>query len=449
MLRIRATRAGTLLCMLLAAGGLAAHPLGNNTTNRLAELRLGVDELRLHYVLDVAEIPTMVAAQAADEDRDGTTSATEWTRYVAARLRAIETDLDLEIDGRRVAVRLRGHRWALLEGTAGLSTLRVEAQFRAKLASGLRRLQYRDRHEPDQAGWKDVVVTAVDRVRVLRSSAPAEDPTRGLTTFPDAAVADPPERVAAQVEFIVPERAARPQPRTGPAPAQQSATATPAAVDAVAPPHADGSATATAGPRDPPSATSTPIDAPAAHAGPWRLFRLGMHHIATGPDHVLFLLGLLLMIRDLRTLIAVVTAFTVAHSATLGLAASGRILLPESIVEPAIALTVAYVGFVGLAGIREPRPVLLAFAFGLVHGLGFAGAVGEALGSPDGLPREWLLNLLSFNLGIEAFQLLMIAVLVPAAWLFRGRSWSGAAARAASCGILLAGLGWFFARALT
>lgn len=462
MPRVRALMKVTLLVTLLAAGILAAHPLGNNTTSRLAELRLGVEELQLRYVLDVAEIPALMAAQAADGNRDGATSAAEWTGYVAARLRAIETDLDLEIDGRRVDVRLRGPRWTLLEGAGGLATLRIEAQFRTTVAPSARRLRYHDRHEPAQAGWKDVIVTTVDEVRLLRSSAPREDPTAGLTTFPDAASADLPERVEALVEFAMPERAARAHARTGPAieaataPAVGSAGERPAAVDAIvapAPQGADKAATPPAGRSDAAAvtttATATGTDAPVVREGPWRLFLLGMHHIATGPDHLLFLLGLLLMLRELRTLIAVVTAFTLAHSATLALAASGRIVVPASIVEPAIALTVAYVGYVGFAAVREPRPVLLAFAFGLVHGLGFAGAVVEALGSPDGLPREWLLNLLSFNLGIEAFQLLMIAVLLPAAWLLRGRSWSGAGARTVSCAILLAGLGWFLARTLT
>ena len=105
----------------------------------------------------------------------------------------------------------------------------------------------------------------------------------------------------------------------------------------------------------------------------------------------------------LRRLIGVVTAFTVAHSLTLALAANGWVRLPGAWVEAAIALTIAYIGLMNLLG-RNRHGAQLAFGFGRVHGFGFAGALAESMGSQRTHGHDWLVNLAAFNLGIEAFN---------------------------------------------
>lgn len=186
-----------------------------------------------------------------------------------------------------------------------------------------------------------------------------------------------------------------------------------------------------------------------AHAGiatgtvAWPLFRLGVEHILTGYDHLLFLLGLVLVGGRLRPLLVVVTAFTLAHSLTLALAALGAWAPSPGLVEPAIALSIAYVGlenwFVRDAG----RRWLITFPFGLIHGFGFAGALGE-ISLPSG---QVPLALAAFNLGVEAGQLAVLAAVLPAVlWLGRQRWFGQRGVRGVSAAIALVGFCWFFSR---
>jgi hydrogenase/urease accessory protein HupE len=131
---------------------------------------------------------------------------------------------------------------------------------------------------------------------------------------------------------------------------------------------------------------------------------LGIEHLLTGADHLVFLLGLMLLVRERRRLLATVTAFTLGHSVTLSLAALGFVHIPSAPAEAAIALSILVLA-VELArerpGALSRRPWAMAAAFGLLHGLGFAGALAEV-----GLPaREIPLALLSFNTGIEVAQI--------------------------------------------
>jgi hypothetical protein len=134
-----------------------------------------------------------------------------------------------------------------------------------------------------------------------------------------------------------------------------------------------------------------------------------------GIDHLLFVLALVLLVRDGRRLIATITAFTVAHSITLGAAVLGFVHLPSAPVEALIALSIALVAAAALRGDAECRHRAalrswpLAFVFGLLHGLGFAGALSE-IGLPAGsIP----LALLAFNLGVELGQLAFVAAVLP------------------------------------
>jgi hypothetical protein len=194
-----------------------------------------------------------------------------------------------------------------------------------------------------------------------------------------------------------------------------------------------------------------------AGADSWRslaaFFVDGIVHLLNGADHVAFLAVMLLGVtlasgraagaRDLlRSTAAVVTAFTLAHSATLALAATGTVRLPSAPVEVAIAASV----LIAALGIALRRPVLhgwpVAFAFGLVHGLGFASVLGDLLQG-----RPLLGPLLAFNLGIEAGQLAIAAVLVPLlALAARSPAWHRRAAPALSLVAGIVAIGWIVER---
>ena len=171
----------------------------------------------------------------------------------------------------------------------------------------------------------------------------------------------------------------------------------------------------------------------------------GIHHILIGPDHLLFLIGLLLLGGSIRQLAVVVTAFTVAHSITLSLAALAVVSPPARIIEPAIALSIVYVGADNLL-VRGGRDVRawIALTFGFIHGFGFASVLREM-----DLPSRALgWSLFSFNLGVEIGQLMVV---VPVAFGFSMlRSRSEAAGRrlafAGSLVVVAAGAFWFIQR---
>jgi hydrogenase/urease accessory protein HupE len=148
---------------------------------------------------------------------------------------------------------------------------------------------------------------------------------------------------------------------------------------------------------------------------------LGIEHILVGLDHLLFVLALLLISSGMWALVKTVTAFTLAHSITLGLATLGFIHVPAAPVEVVIALSIVFVAAEiiharrGHESITARAPWIVAFTFGLLHGLGFAGALSEV-----GLPQGHIpVALLFFNLGVEAGQLLFIASVLASLWLVR------------------------------
>lgn len=150
---------------------------------------------------------------------------------------------------------------------------------------------------------------------------------------------------------------------------------------------------------------------------------LGVEHILLGIDHLLFVLALLLLVRGLGRLIATVTAFTVAHSITLGAATLGLVQVPSAPVEAIIALSILFLASElarrRVAGAPEDLtarfPWVVAFAFGLLHGFGFAGALSEV-----GVPEQAVpLALLFFNVGVELGQLVFIAAVFGLAWIVR------------------------------
>ncbi len=171
----------------------------------------------------------------------------------------------------------------------------------------------------------------------------------------------------------------------------------------------------------------------------------GIHHIAIGPDHILFIVGLLLLGGSVLRLLGIVSAFTIGHSITLSLAALGVVTPPARLVEPAIALSIVYVGADNLlaAGGRDVRPWIALF-FGLVHGFGFASVLRE-IGLP---PRALGISLFSFNVGVEIGQAVIVVLVASLLALVRARSprLARQLATAGSIAAIAAGAYWFIQR---
>jgi hypothetical protein len=200
----------------------------------------------------------------------------------------------------------------------------------------------------------------------------------------------------------------------------------------------------------------------------WEFFRLGAEHLYTGIDHILFLLALIAGSRRLREIVLAATTFTLAHSVTFILAALGLVHAPASIVEPVIALSISVVAGLHLWRLWERRGhagdlettaygrlgldragyirLAMVFCFGLVHGLGFA----SALGIDRAFSWTLLSSLFVFNLGIEAVQLAIIVAVFPVLALLRRRSQLAglSATGAIAAGVCAMGLIWFVERAV-
>lgn len=176
--------------------------------------------------------------------------------------------------------------------------------------------------------------------------------------------------------------------------------------------------------------------------------KLGVTHILSGFDHVLFVLTLLLVFVSTLEILKLVTTFTVAHSITLILAGTGIVVLSPSIVEPVIALSIAIMalatGYFGQSKIMM-NPLIkisLVFFFGLFHGLGFAGLLQE-IAIPE---SKFVSSLFAFNIGIEIGQLIIIAVLVPIILFIKHKPWYGIVVKTIAVIIALLSLYWFVER---
>ena len=187
--------------------------------------------------------------------------------------------------------------------------------------------------------------------------------------------------------------------------------------------------------RPPPPAEVGPVFGP--------LLRMGVEHILTGYDHLLFLLGLVLVGRPLRSLLAAVTAVTIAHSVTLALSAFDVWAPSPRFIEPLIALSIAYVGVENWF-VRDGRGRWkITFLFGLVHGFGFAGALREVAVPGADVPTA----LFAFNLGVEVGQVAVLALLLPLVLAVRRTEiWARVGMRACTVTVAFAGLVWFVSR---
>lgn len=201
-----------------------------------------------------------------------------------------------------------------------------------------------------------------------------------------------------------------------------------------------------------PNSATLALDAPQSGAPLLAYLWIGVEHIIFGYDHLLFVLGLCLLIK-VRNLFQTITAFTIAHSITLALATLQNISLPGPPVEAVIAVSLVLLAREALRAqsgtetLTAKMPWLVAFGFGLVHGFGFAGALSDI-----GLPEDQeLWALLLFNLGVELGQIVFVVVVLMAAWLITQarRSWHRSAELAAAYFVGIAGTYWAIERVVS
>jgi hydrogenase/urease accessory protein HupE len=151
----------------------------------------------------------------------------------------------------------------------------------------------------------------------------------------------------------------------------------------------------------------------------WGFLRLGIAHIWTGYDHLLFLFGLLVVCRTFRSIVTIISCFTLAHSLTLALATLNVVNLPPRLVEPAIAASIVFVGVENLwrRGVEPRGRWALTFGFGLIHGFGFASVLRD-LGVGSG-GQGLAIPLFTFNLGVEVGQVAVASIVLPIVWQLR------------------------------
>ena len=190
------------------------------------------------------------------------------------------------------------------------------------------------------------------------------------------------------------------------------------------------------------------LTSPSASTGSYLI--IGIEHLVFGIDHVLFVLGLFLFVREPWSLIKTITAFTVSHSITLALSVLDLVRLEQGPVEAIIALSILFLARELVVAedrrsfITNTSPWIMAFSFGLLHGLGFAGALADI-----GLPEDSLwLALLLFNVGIEVGQLMVIAIMFAVLWIVRRFSMELQLTRAAAWGMGCVAAFWTIDRTL-
>jgi hypothetical protein len=195
-----------------------------------------------------------------------------------------------------------------------------------------------------------------------------------------------------------------------------------------------------------PLARSASQAAADAVAGFGAFFKLGVKHILTGFDHLLFLCALLISLRSIRPMLGIVTAFTVSHSVTLALAALDIVAIRPAVVEPLIAASIIVACVANLVRREVPaQRYLMAGGFGLIHGFGFASALREAALAQSG--ESLAVPLAAFNIGVEAGQLMVAALLIPLLLLGRRRtSFVRYGLPALSCAIVLISGYWLIER---
>jgi len=208
--RSRRRRALALLALFFFLPGLPvstfAHPLGNFTINHFTRLEVGARSVRVHYVIDMAEIPTFQELPSINADGDsGTPSATELDAYAQRAARDYIKGLRLTVDGAPVPLTLAGTQIALPAGQGGLPTLRLECDYTGELpqgaAGGARRLNFADSNYEGRIGWHEIAVSPADGVNIFNSSAFGNSLSNELREYPESMLAAPLNERAAELSF--------------------------------------------------------------------------------------------------------------------------------------------------------------------------------------------------------------------------------------------------------
>ncbi|MBS4215021.1 HupE/UreJ family protein [Neobacillus rhizophilus] len=174
--------------------------------------------------------------------------------------------------------------------------------------------------------------------------------------------------------------------------------------------------------------------------GFWQYVLMGMEHIWSGIDHLLFLFGLLLAKGNFRDYVKTLTAFTIGHCLTLALAATETVFIPSTNIEPLIALSIVYVAIQNIWSKSFKWRWLVGLGFGLIHGFGFAELLIGKLGS------HFVLPLFSFNLGVEFGQIVVLIIFIPFIWYLQKARWQRQFVNSFSTVISGIGLYWFIDR---
>lgn len=177
-----------------------AHPLGNFTINHFARIEAYSDAIRVHWVLDLAEVPTFQEMSTLDGDGDGTVSDAERQNYLATVMPALLAELHLQEDGRGLPLQVLSTDLALVDAQAGLQTLRLTADLQSAATGGGGTLSFGDASYPDRIGWREIVLVAAPGVPVSGATVPAESVSDELRAYPDDLLSSPPDvRTAAFV----------------------------------------------------------------------------------------------------------------------------------------------------------------------------------------------------------------------------------------------------------
>ena len=207
------TRRPVLLAIVVSLAAIAAlsvfggsqsadaHPLGNFTVNRYSRLELYSDAVRVHYVLDMAEIPAFQEIGAIDTDGNDEFSEAENAAYIDAKLPELLSNITLTADGDPATLTPIASEIAYPVGQAGLDTLRLSAVFEAQLTSPLASIEYRDDNYADRVGWKEIVIAPADGTVLGDSTAVTEDVSQGLTSYPDDLLSSPLDVTSAVFTF--------------------------------------------------------------------------------------------------------------------------------------------------------------------------------------------------------------------------------------------------------
>ena len=193
-----------LVSFLARPQPVAAHPLGNFSVNRYSRLELDTEQIRLIYVLDMAEIPTFQRWSSIDRDGDGAISSSEQARFLDDQVAELQANLSLVINGQLLKLEPVAQTIEFPPGQADLPTLRVRTEFLAKVPSGQTAwdVDYRDGNYADRLGWREVVVHASSAVTVLDSTVPSQDISQELRQYPRDLLQSPLQANSARLRFV-------------------------------------------------------------------------------------------------------------------------------------------------------------------------------------------------------------------------------------------------------